>query len=82
MGIKDLPPKDAALVEALTEIARVECHEHSWEEVEPMLASCWNDSHRFQPAAMSWQTIAPYIQAACERPRTRRCVDVQRRARG
>lgn len=71
MGIKDLPPKDAALVEALTEIARIECGEHSWEEVEPMLAACWNDRHRFQPA-MSWQAIAPYIHAACERSGDRR----------
>lgn len=66
MDLRELSPKDLALIEALAEIARAEHDARSWREIEPMLAACWNDTHRFV-STLSWEAVAPYIRAACER---------------
>lgn len=66
MDLRELSLKDWALVEALSEIAQTECIEHSWAEIEPMLAYCWNKSHR-KASALNWAEIAALIRIACER---------------
>lgn len=66
MDLRVLSLKDRALVEALAEIAQTECIERSWAEIEPMLADCWNKSHR-QASALNWEEIASFIRIACER---------------
>ena len=66
MNLIDVSVEDQALVLAFAQIAQAECGEHSWAEVEPLLASCWGKTHR-KTSALNWDEIAPYIRTACDK---------------
>jgi hypothetical protein len=65
MKLSELSSEDQELVRAFVEIAQAECGGSTWNEVEPMLASCWEEAHR-QGSRMEWRDIAAYVRSACE----------------
>ena len=65
MNLKDLSVEDQELVLAFVEIARVECVDRGWADIEPLLASSWGKTHR-RHSALSWDDIVHYVRAACD----------------
>lgn len=66
MNLHDLSLEDQELVLAFVEIARMECIDRGWADIEPLLASCWDKTHR-RHSELSWDDIAHYIRAACDK---------------
>lgn len=66
VNLIDLSGENLALVLAFVEIARVECIDRSWADIEPVLSACWNDT-RGGISPLTWADISPYIRTACER---------------
>jgi len=65
MNFNELSVEDQELLRAFIEIARGECGERSWAEVEPTLASYWERSHR-KSSELQWQEVAIYVHSACD----------------
>jgi hypothetical protein len=63
--LKDLTPEEQSLVMAFAEIAKDECGGRGWDEVEEVLASCWENAHG-EASHLNWVDIAMHIRAACE----------------
>ncbi|HJW47250.1 MAG TPA: hypothetical protein VJ484_12290 [Lysobacter sp.] len=66
MNINDLSVEDQELVLAFVEIARLECVDRGWADIESLLASCWDKTHR-RHSELTWDDIAHYVRAACDR---------------
>lgn len=64
MKLTDLPPEQQQHIEALLEIVGAECAHRSWDDIEPVLALYWQDTHR--AGAPSWEEVRPYVRTACE----------------
>lgn len=64
MKLIDLPVDDQALVLAFTEIAKQECGDRTWAELEPVLAACWERTHG-EASKLTWADVAPYVRTGC-----------------
>lgn len=64
MNLTDLSMKDQSLVLAFVEIAREECIDRCWADIEPVLAKCWSDTHR-RTSQLRWADISPFVRTAC-----------------
>lgn len=64
MNLTDQPLEDQALIVAFTEIAKEECGGRTWAELEPMLAACWERTHR-KSSHLAWEEISPYVRTGC-----------------
>lgn len=51
---------------AFVQTAQDECGERTWEELEPMLRKCWEDTHE-KSTSLHWDSIAKYVRHACGR---------------
>jgi len=63
MTLADLPAKYHAQVLAFVEIASAERGDRSWGDIEPVLASCWQETHG--TSDLKWDDIAPCVRSAC-----------------
>ncbi len=52
--------EDQELVLTFLEIARMECIDRSWAEVEPALAECWSRNHR-PTSGLTWDDVASHV---------------------
>jgi hypothetical protein len=68
MQIAALPTLLKSQILALYKIAKEECADGTWEDIEPILASFWAEAH--PPPDPKWEEVAPYIRAACSQLRT------------
>ncbi|HEY0661973.1 MAG TPA: hypothetical protein VGD21_11725 [Lysobacter sp.] len=64
MNLINFSLQDQELIRAFFEIARDECGTLDWSEVEPVLASCWERTHR-RSSELKWQDVAEYVRSAC-----------------
>lgn len=64
MNLSDLPVEDQELVLSFIDIARADCRRHAWNDLEPILRKCWDESRIAR--ARDWNAVAPYVRAACE----------------
>lgn len=68
MKLDDMTVEDQELILALIEIAREAGNaDRDWDDIEPVLASCWKESH---PGAseLKWDDVVRYVRMACVRP--------------
>ena len=68
MNFATLPTLYKSQILALYKIAKEECADGTWEEIEPILATFWAEAH--PPPDLKWEEIAPYVRAACSQLRT------------
>lgn len=64
MIISGLPPEDRDLIVAFIELARRECAESDWEDIESQLASSW--ARMRHKTAPEWRDVLAYVRRACE----------------
>jgi len=58
-------PVDAHLLLAILKVAREECSRNRWEELEPILASAWEDLR--EQDTPPWDVVVEEVQLACRR---------------
>lgn len=63
MKIVGLPTSYQSQILALYKIAREECREGAWEDIEPTLARFWTNAH--PPPDVKWEEVAPHVRTAC-----------------
>jgi hypothetical protein len=68
MNFHNLSTEDQVLVLTFLEMARMECIDRSWTEVEPMLAGCWHRNHR-KSSDLTWEDVASYVAPYIESDR-------------
>jgi hypothetical protein len=66
MKLTHLSVEDQALVLAFVDIARAECVDRRWADIEPILAACWKQTHR-GTSQLNWEDISQYIRFSCDR---------------
>ena len=60
MNFQTFSIEDQELVLTFLEMARMECIDRSWAEVEPALAECWNRTHR-PTSDLTWDDVASHV---------------------
>ena len=64
MELTDLSSEDQALLLAFIDVAREQCGDRSWSELEPLFAQCWEGRQGTQ-TSLHWRQVSKYVQNAC-----------------